>query len=82
MLSTGTKIWHLRDESTFYPKTNFVSATEELPDNATVIMCFGEIDCREALLHCVEQFRYDVSSVRGTKLNFISRHIFIHFVIV
>ncbi|XP_069122484.1 uncharacterized protein [Argopecten irradians] len=59
ILSTGTKIWHLREDSVFYPKTNFESAVDTVPNNATVMFCFGEIDCREALLYCVEQARYD-----------------------
>ena len=28
-----------------------------------VILCFGEIDCREALLLCVEKAKYDVTIV-------------------
>ncbi|XP_048776174.2 uncharacterized protein LOC125680539 isoform X2 [Ostrea edulis] len=59
ILSTGTKIWHLRDESTFYPKYNFNSAISKIPDGATTVFCFGEIDCREALLLCVEKGKYD-----------------------
>ncbi|WAQ99658.1 hypothetical protein MAR_024031, partial [Mya arenaria] len=58
-LSTGTKIWHLRQESTFYPKANFISAVDNIPYDSTVIVCFGEIDCREALLKCWEKARYD-----------------------
>jgi hypothetical protein len=57
ILSTGTKIWHLRHESKFYPKVNFHSAIKNIPDNATVIVCLGEIDCREALLSCWEKAR-------------------------
>lgn len=59
ILSTGTKIWHLREESVFYPKVNFHSAVGVIPDNSTVLFCLGEIDCREALVYCVEQARYD-----------------------
>lgn len=59
VLSTGTKIWHLRGDSNFYPKTDFCSSISVIPDNATVITCFGEIDCREALLLCVEKGKYD-----------------------
>jgi hypothetical protein len=62
ILSTGTKIWHLRDESIFYPKYNFNSAISKIPDGATTIFCFGEIDCREALLLCVEKGKYDAST--------------------
>lgn len=59
ILSTGTKIWHLRPEGTFYPKTNFYSVIEQIPDGARVIVCLGEIDCREALLKCWEKARYE-----------------------
>ncbi|XP_078324238.1 uncharacterized protein LOC111123999 isoform X2 [Crassostrea virginica] len=59
ILSTGTKIWHLREESTFYPKYNFNSAVAGIPDGALTIFCFGEIDCREALLLSVEKAKYD-----------------------
>lgn len=59
VLSTGTKIWHLRRESQFYPKINFYNAIKVIPDNAAVMLCFGEIDCREALLLCVEKAKYD-----------------------
>ncbi|XP_045203567.2 uncharacterized protein LOC123556712 [Mercenaria mercenaria] len=59
VLSTGTKIWHLRSESKFYPKVNFYSAIRNIPDNSTVVVCLGEIDCREALLKCWEKARYD-----------------------
>ncbi|XP_063422401.1 uncharacterized protein LOC134706948 isoform X2 [Mytilus trossulus] len=59
VLSTGTKIWHLREESQFYPKINFYNAIKVIPDNAAVMLCFGEIDCREALLLCVEKSKYD-----------------------
>lgn len=62
VLSTGTKIWHLREESQFYPKINFYNAIKVIPDNAAVMLCFGEIDCREALLLCVEKAKYDVST--------------------
>ncbi|XP_076092964.1 uncharacterized protein LOC143064197 isoform X1 [Mytilus galloprovincialis] len=59
VLSTGTKIWHLREESQFYPKINFYNEIKVIPDNAAVMLCFGEIDCREALLLCVEKAKYD-----------------------
>ncbi|XP_062589988.1 uncharacterized protein LOC134251597 [Saccostrea cucullata] len=59
ILSTGTKIWHLREESIFYPKHNFNSAISKIPDGATTVFCFGEIDCREALLLCMEKAKYD-----------------------
>lgn len=59
VLSTGTKIWHLRDESKFYPKINFNNAIKVIPSKAVVILCFGEIDCREAFLMCVEKAKYE-----------------------
>ena len=62
VLSTGTKIWHLRKESQFYPKINFYNAIKVIPDSSVCILCFGEIDCREALLLCVEKAKYDVST--------------------
>ena len=63
VLSTGTKIWHLRDESKFYPKINFNNAIKVIPSKAVVILCFGEIDCREAFLMCVEKAKYEVSMI-------------------
>jgi hypothetical protein len=62
VLSTGTKIWHLRDESKFYPKINFNNAIKVIPLKAVVILCFGEIDCREAFVaKChFQQYRSDI----------------------
>ena len=57
-LVTGLKHWHLRKDSTFYPKKNFFAVMNELPPKATIIMIFGEIDCREGLLLAVEKNRY------------------------
>lgn len=59
VLSTGTKIWHLRSESNFYPKVNFHFAVQNIPDSSPVIVCLGEIDCREALLRCWEKARFN-----------------------
>ena len=61
VLSTGTKIWHLRDDGVFYPKHNFLNEIATVPDGASVIMLLGEIDCREGLHYCVQKCKYDVS---------------------
>ena len=45
----GLKHWHLRKESDFYPKAQFQTVTKALPEGATVIFIFGEIDCRSDL---------------------------------
>jgi tetratricopeptide (TPR) repeat protein len=58
VLATGVKAWHLRDESTFYPKANFYNALKTIPDNAKVIFVFGEIDCRDGILRAIEKDRY------------------------
>jgi len=58
-LATGCKIWHLRDESSFFPKYNFDAAVRAIPDGAPVVFIFGEIDCREGLLVAVERTRYE-----------------------
>ena len=57
-LVTGCKIWHLRDESDFFTKANFEAAMKSIPDGSTLLMSFGEIDCREGLLVAVERMRY------------------------
>ncbi|KAL4230516.1 hypothetical protein ACF0H5_010898 [Mactra antiquata] len=59
VLITGLKIWHIRDDGCFYPKKHFYTAIKAIPNNAVVIVCLGEIDCREALLRCWEKARYD-----------------------
>ncbi|XP_064639076.1 uncharacterized protein LOC135494744 [Lineus longissimus] len=59
VLSTGTKIWHLRPDSLFYSKENFNTAVKTIPNGATVIVNFGEIDCREGLMQCVDKCRYE-----------------------
>mmetsp|Transcript_38638 Transcript_38638/g.122738 ORF Transcript_38638/g.122738 Transcript_38638/m.122738 type:complete len:340 (-) Transcript_38638:48-1067(-) len=58
VLVTGLKIWHLRDESKFYPKMNFLNQLKAVPRGAQVVMMFGEIDCREGLLVAVERCKY------------------------
>lgn len=57
-LVTGCKMWHLREEGTFFPKYNFIQAMNSLPRESKVIIVLGEIDCREGLLVCVEKGRY------------------------
>ncbi|XP_078613296.1 uncharacterized protein LOC144882989 [Branchiostoma floridae x Branchiostoma japonicum] len=59
LLSTGTKIWHLRPEARFFTKENFYTVMKKAPRKATVIFVFGEIDCREALPVCLAKCRYD-----------------------
>eukprot|EP00301_Raphidiophrys_heterophryoidea_P022435 c6592_g1_i1.p1 GENE.c6592_g1_i1~~c6592_g1_i1.p1 ORF type:complete len:745 (-),score=205.10 c6592_g1_i1:98-2281(-) len=54
-LVTGCKCWHLRPESKFYPKYNFQQAISHVPDGSRVMFVFGEIDCREGMLHAVER---------------------------
>lgn len=58
VLVTGLKCWHMRPESDFYPKANFTSAIESIPDNEQVIFMFGEIDCREGIWLAVQKCRY------------------------
>jgi len=49
----------LRPQSDFFPKANFWHAAASLPHGARAVALFGEIDCREALLICVERKRYE-----------------------
>ncbi|KNC53266.1 uncharacterized protein AMSG_08756 [Thecamonas trahens ATCC 50062] len=58
-LVTGLKIWHLREESRFYPKANFWRVIDTIPDGATVLTMFGEIDCREGFLVAVAKRIYE-----------------------
>ncbi|POM78678.1 Hypothetical protein PHPALM_3765 [Phytophthora palmivora] len=58
-LVTGLKHWHLRKESTFYPKLNFWCVVDNIPRNSRVIFLFGEIDCREGILDAVEKCKYE-----------------------
>ena len=58
-LVTGLKAWHLRPESRFFPKANFEAAVASVPNGSECLFIFGEIDCREGLIVCVEKCRYD-----------------------
>ncbi|KAG2849324.1 hypothetical protein PC111_g38 [Phytophthora cactorum] len=58
-LVTGLKHWHLRKESTFYPKLNFWRVVANIPSRSRVIFLFGEIDCREGILDAVEKCKYE-----------------------
>ncbi|ETO79490.1 hypothetical protein, variant 1 [Phytophthora nicotianae P1976] len=58
-LVTGLKHWHLRKESTFYPKLNFWHVVANIPSKSRVIFLFGEIDCREGILEAVEKCKYE-----------------------
>lgn len=59
-LVTGLKHWHLRKESTFYPKINFWRVLATIPPRSRVVFLFGEIDCREGILSAVEKCKYEV----------------------
>jgi hypothetical protein len=58
-LVTGLKHWHLREESSFYPKLNFWKVVSKIPRGSKVIFLFGEIDCREGILLAVEKCKYE-----------------------
>ncbi|DBA03701.1 TPA: hypothetical protein N0F65_004118 [Lagenidium giganteum] len=58
-LVTGLKHWHLRSESTFYPKINFWNVLETIPRGSRVVFLFGEIDCREGIIMAVEKCKYE-----------------------
>ena len=58
-LVTGVKQWHLRPESNFYPKANFLNAIKSIPTGAEVILIIGEIDCREGIFKAIEKGYYD-----------------------
>lgn len=45
----------------FYFKYNFNFVIIKILDGVMIIFCFGEIDCREVFLLCVEKVKYDVS---------------------
>ncbi|KAF5830656.1 hypothetical protein DUNSADRAFT_14221 [Dunaliella salina] len=62
LLVTGCKIWHLRPQSSFYPKIQFHNALAYIPDGSQVVVLLGEIDCREGLLMAVQKCKY--SSLR------------------
>lgn len=57
-LATGAKQWHLRKQSKFYPKANFINVVNTIPDGSDVVVIFGEIDCREGMLKAVEMDKY------------------------
>ncbi|GMG15312.1 unnamed protein product [Phytophthora fragariaefolia] len=67
-LVTGLKHWHLRKESTFYPKINFWRVIENIPIRSRVIFLLGEIDCREGILDAVEKCKYEVSSKMNAEI--------------
>ncbi|KAL3669720.1 hypothetical protein V7S43_005100 [Phytophthora oleae] len=58
-LVTGLKHWHLRKESTFYPKVNLWRVVANIPSKSRVVFLFGEIDCREGILDAVEKCKYE-----------------------
>jgi len=58
-LVTGMKCWHMREETLFFTKTNFDNVINTIPQSATVIFIFGEIDCREGIIGAVEKCKYD-----------------------
>lgn len=62
-LVTGLKHWHLRKDSTFYPKINFWRVLASIPPRSKVVFLFGEIDCREGILNAVEKCKYEVSGL-------------------
>ncbi|CAI5961060.1 unnamed protein product [Closterium sp. NIES-64] len=58
VLITGLKAWHLRPESTFFPKASFHRAMQRVPQGSEVVVLFGEIDCREGILISVDRTKY------------------------
>ncbi|CAI5535938.1 unnamed protein product [Closterium sp. Naga37s-1] len=58
VLITGLKAWHLRPESTFFPKASFHRAMQRVPKGSEVVVLFGEIDCREGILISVDRTKY------------------------
>ena len=71
-LVTGLKAWHLRPQSTFYPKVNFEAVVSRIPRGSDAIFIFCEIDCREGLLLAVEKDRYQIWLECGTSLEYTS----------
>jgi len=57
-LVTGVKIWHLRAASKFHTKYNFWERLGSLPRGAPLILCLGEIDCREGVVRAVQKGLY------------------------
>ena len=64
VLVTGTKIWHMRPDCRFYPHANYEAAVSSMPlpsslrSSRHLIVCFGEIDCREGIVLALEKARY------------------------
>ncbi|CAI7870628.1 unnamed protein product [Closterium sp. NIES-53] len=58
LLITGLKAWHLRPQSTFFPKASFHRAMQRVPQGSEVVVLFGEIDCREGILISVDRTKY------------------------
>merc|ERR1712023_394642 len=52
------KHWHMRPESSFYPRLNLFHVLDAIPKGSKVLFLFGEIDCREGILLSVEKGRY------------------------
>jgi hypothetical protein len=67
-LVTGLKHWHLRPSSRFYPKANFYEVVSKIPSGASIVMLFGEIDCREGILLAGEQ-QPDTNQHEQTRTN-------------
>jgi hypothetical protein len=59
-LVTGCKIWHLREESSFYTKSCFERVTQAFAPGSHVVFVFGEIDCREGVGLAAERCRCEV----------------------
>mmetsp|Transcript_187 Transcript_187/g.368 ORF Transcript_187/g.368 Transcript_187/m.368 type:complete len:770 (+) Transcript_187:70-2379(+) len=58
-LVTGLKAWHMRPDSVFFPKSNLHNMLDSsVPKGSDTIFMFGEIDCREGLLLCVDKCKY------------------------
>jgi hypothetical protein len=52
-MTAPSQIWHLRPESTFFPKAQLEASVAALPHGSDVVIVLGEIDCREGLLQSV-----------------------------
>ncbi len=57
LLVTGVKIWHLREDGSFYPKQQFWNTVSTLADGSKVVLVLGEIDCREGVVQAVERLK-------------------------
>lgn len=58
-LVTGAKLWHLKEQSTFYTKFMFWERISNIPVGAPIILILGEIDCREGILLAVQKGRHE-----------------------